>query len=304
MTVEPRPLRDEDPLAAAFFSHRSRLRAIAHRVLGSQWDAEDVVQEAWLRLRGADVATIDNLEAWLTVVVSRLSVDLLRSRGARREDLDADLPEAPHEAEIHGPEAAALHADEVSAALLVVLESLTPLERLAFVLHDVFGLSFDDVAPIVERTPAATRQLASRARRSVRAVDVSSERSRRVEAVEAFLKASREGDFGALLRLLDPDIELRTDDYAFALAAPHAAEGAPLLERRLRGADAVARAFAGRARDAVVAIVDGLAGAAYAPAGTPVAIYTIAFRGGAISRIDVIGEPGLLSELNTQLARS
>jgi RNA polymerase sigma-70 factor (ECF subfamily) len=181
--------------------------------------------------------------------------------------------------------------------MLVVLDALSPLERLAFVLHDVFGLSFDDIAPIVERTPTAARQLASRARRRVRGVDLPAERMRQREAVGAFLRAARDGDFGTLLQLLDPEVELRTDAGAVAIAAPHAEQGAPLLRRHARGADAVARVFAGRAEQTEIALVDGFPGAAYAPGGVPQAVYAVHLQGGRIVRIDVIGDAAHIAEL-------
>jgi RNA polymerase sigma factor (sigma-70 family) len=272
-------------LAAEFTRQRARLRGIAYRILGSHHDAEDAVQEAWLRLQQADAAAIANLEAWLTVVVSRISLDVLRSGSVRHEDLSSDLPESSDE----GLDDPAVVADEVGAAMLVVLDALSPLERLAFVLHDVFGLSFDRIAPIVERTPTAARQLASRARRRVREVDVAAERSRQREAVEAFLRASREGDFGTLLRLLDPEVELRADAEVVAQAAPYHDHGAPLLTPRAHGADAVARIFA------------GLVGAAYAPDGTVRALFSLRIRAGRIVRIDVIGAADQLADIDVVL---
>ncbi|GIJ56419.1 sigma-70 family RNA polymerase sigma factor [Virgisporangium aurantiacum] len=285
-------------LAAEFTRQRPRLRAIAYRILGSHHDAEDAVQESWLRLQQADAGAIENLEAWLTVVVSRLSLDQVRSAASKHEDLDADLPAGSGDT---GVEDEAVAADEVGAAMLVVLDALGPLERLAFVLHDIFGLSFERIAPIVERTPTAARQLASRARRRVREVDVEAERSRQREAVEAFLRASREGDFGTLLRLLDPEVELRADAEVVAAAAPYAEHGAPLLTTRARGADAVARVFAGRARETRWAEVDGLVGAAYAPDGTVQALYSVRIRNGRITRIDVMGATDVLADIPVTL---
>lgn len=295
----PRPhtTRSDRDLAAVFAAQRPRLRAIAYRALGSHWDAEDAVQEAWLRLQRAKTDEIDNLEAWLTTVISRVSVDQLRARGSRHEDARAELPEDDPLPAAWGPEASALRADEVGTAMLVVLDTLSPLERLAFVLHDVFGLSFDDIAPIVERTPAATRQLASRARRRLREVDVLAERTRQREAVDAFLKASREGDFAALLQLLDPEVELYADADAVATATPYADHGAPLLQHHVRGADAVARVFAGRAEQTQIAFIDGSPGATYAPDGAPQAVYAIHLHDGRITNIDVIGNTAHLADL-------
>ncbi len=291
----------ERELAREFAAQRPRLRAIAYRMLGSYFDAEDAVQEAWLRLQRADAGAIENLEAWLTVVVSRVCVDQLRGKESRHEDLAAELPDDGSAAQSRGPEASALHAEELGTAMLAVLETLGPLERLALVLHDMFGLSFDDIAPIVERTPAAARQLASRARRRVRGVDVTAERARQREAVSAFLRASRDGDFGMLLQLLDPEVELRSDAEVVAAAAAYGADGAPLLQSRLHGADAVARIFAGRAQQTQVAIIDGMLGAAYAPARAPQAIYTFRFAGDRITRIDVLGAADQLADLAVTL---
>lgn len=295
--------RSDRDLAESFAAQRPRLRNIAYRMLGSYWDADDAVQEAWLRLQRADADRIDNLEAWLTVVISRVSVDHLRSRGARHEDAEADLPVEAPGPEATAPDASALRSEELGAAMLVVLEALSPLERLAFVLHDVFGLSFDDIAPIVERTPTAARQLASRARRRIRDVDVPAERMRQREAVGAFLRAARQGDFGTLLQLLDPEVELRADADAMATAAPHVDQGAPLLQRHVHGADAVARAFAGRAEQTETALVDGFPGAAYAPGGVPRAVYAIRLQNGRITRIDIIGDTTQLADLTVDLDR-
>lgn len=289
--------RSYDRSVEEFTAQRPRLRRIAWRMLGSYADAEDAVQETWLRLQRADVDAIGDLPAWLTTVVSRVCIDQLRSRGARHEDGDADLPDAALPDDPDAPEATALRAEEVGSALLVVLDALGPLERLALILHDVFGLSFDEIAPIVERTSTATRQLASRARRRIRSVDVSAERERRRDAVEAFLKASRDGDFGALLQLLDPEVELRADDAVVAGVADAADHGAPLLESRVRGADAVARVFAGRAEQARVAVVDGLPGAVYAADGVVRAAYALRLERGRIVRIEVIGDSDRLDEL-------
>ncbi|SDD28678.1 sigma-70 family RNA polymerase sigma factor [Auraticoccus monumenti] len=288
-------------LEDAFDARRQRLRSIAHRVLGSHWDADDAVQETWVRLSRVDADTIDNLNAWLTTVVSRVSIDLLRSRGARREDLDDDVPDTG--AEDDDPETVTLRDEEVEAAMVVVLDQLTPLERLAFVLHDVFGLSFADVAPIVERSPAAARQLASRARRRVAGVDVPAERTRRADAVAAFLKASRQGDFGDLLQLLDPEVELRADPVVVAGAQASAEAGAPLLQPRVRGADAVARVFAGRAEETRVAIIDGLPGAVFAPDGVLRAAFVIHLGEHGIAGLEVIGDPSRLAQLRVVPAR-
>lgn len=293
---QPQPGSDPD-LADTFAAQRPRLRSIAHRMLGSQWDADDAVQETWVRLQRTKTDEIVNLEAWLTAVISRASIDQLRTKGARHEDVDADTPDAEPGNAIREPEASALQADDVGTAMLIVLDTLNPLERLALLLHDVFGLSFDDIAPIVERTPATARQLASRARRRIRDVNIPAERSRQREAVSAFLKASREGDFGTLLQLLDPDVELRADADAVSTTALGADHGAPLLQPYVHGADAVARVFGGRARGTQIAIINGLPGATFAPDGEPWAIYTIHLHDDRITRIEAIADARQLADL-------
>src|SRR5213080_2995604 len=224
-------MSDTQFLAEQFEQHRTHLRAVAYRMLGSVSEADDAVQEAWLRLSRSDTGEVENLRAWLTTVVARVCLDMMRSRRSRREEpLGPHVPE-PIVSREDGldPENEALLADSVGLALLVVLEKLTPAERLAFVLHDMFAVPFDEIAPIVDRTPEATRQLASRARRRVRGEravpDADLDTQRRV--VDAFLAAAREGDFEALVEVLDPDVVLRADF----------GPGAPV--RELRGADAV-----------------------------------------------------------------
>jgi RNA polymerase sigma-70 factor (ECF subfamily) len=199
-------------LAREFERHRARLRAIAHRMLGSQAEADDAVQETWLRLSRTDTATIENLGAWLTTVVSRVCLNVLRARDARREDLVDQIPD-PVVAAVDDPQHEAELADGVGIALLVVLETLSPSERVAFVLHDLFAVPFDEIAALLDRTPEAARQLASRARRRVRGGTprADADRGRRQEIVDAFLAAAREGDFGGLLALLDPDVVRRAD---------------------------------------------------------------------------------------------
>lgn len=292
----------EHDLAGSFAAQRARLRRIAYRMLGSHWDAEDAVQETWLRLQRTDLDKIENLEAWLTTVISRVSIDQLRARGARHEDTEAELPDEDPRLESKGPEPSSPEADavlgeELGTAMVIVLDALGPLERLAFVLHDIFGMPFDEIAPILERTPTAARQLASRARRRIRDVDLVAERGRRREAVDAFLSAARQGDFGGLLQLLDPEVELRSDAEVIATAAPYADSGAPLLQAEARGADAVARVFAGRADLAEPAFVEGIPGVVYAPAGVPSAIYAIELRNGRITRIEAIGRASQLEDL-------
>ncbi|MFD3811731.1 sigma-70 family RNA polymerase sigma factor [Rhodococcus sp. NPDC058639] len=296
-----------DGLAAQFVVQRPKLHAIAQRTLGSPWNADDAVQETWLRLQQADIGRIRNLEAWLTTVVSRVCIDMIRRRATWREELGHDHSgEAgsgtgtPAERE---PASAVLLSEDLALALHVVLDTLGPLERLALVLHDVFALSYDDIAPIVERTPATARQLASRARARVRSVDVDSVREKRESAITAFLDAARNGEFGTLLQLLDSDIELRSDDTAVHLAAEGADHGAPLLGRRISGADAVARAFAGRAELATPIHIGGVPGAAYVSDGVVHALYLFEFRADTIHRVSVIADPARLSGLLVDGAR-
>src|SRR4051795_7165766 len=210
-------MADQDWLAERFEANRSHLRGVAYRMLGSVAEADDAVQEAWIRLSRADTSQVDNLRAWLTTVVGRVCLNMLRSRTTRREaSLETHLPEPVLSSEDGiDPEQEALLGDSVGLAMLVVLDSLTPAERVAFVLHDVFGVPFDEIAPIVGRTPAAARQLASRARRRVRGMDqekaTAADRRLQRKVVNAFLAAGRDGDFEALVRILDPDVEVRID---------------------------------------------------------------------------------------------
>jgi RNA polymerase sigma-70 factor (ECF subfamily) len=286
-----------DWLATEFERHRGHLRAVGYRMLGSVSEAEDAVQEAWLRLDRADPGGTDDLRGWLTVVVGRICLDALRRRKSRREQLTGSwLPEPivrmPND---HGPEGDTVMADSVGLALLVVLESLTPAERLAFVLHDVFGVPFDEIAPVVERSPAAARQLASRARRRVRAEapepDADLAVQRRV--VDAFLAAARNGDFEGLMRVLDPDVVLRVDG---GPNAPRAFSRPPLV-----GAEAVASQAEGFRRGAVGAkaepvIVNGAPGVLVRyPARSLLGAFTV--RNGLIVEIDLIADPDKLLRL-------
>ncbi|HEY9293795.1 MAG TPA: sigma-70 family RNA polymerase sigma factor [Microlunatus sp.] len=295
-------------VADLFEEQRPRLRSIAFRMLGSHSDAEDAVQEAWLRLQRSDIEAVQNLAGWLTTVVSRVCLDQLRSRGSRREDLMDELPAGAEGSAAQGrpaptPEDQSVEADAVGAALLVVLETLSPGERLAFVLHDLFGLPFDEIAPIVGKTPAAARQLASRARRRVQGAEPSGEQDRQRQVVTAFLAASREGDFSRLLQLLDPEVELRADPRVVVGANAAAAVGdpAPLLAEQLRGADAVARVFAGRAQGAQLALIDGVPGAVWAPGGKVRTVFAVEIHDGRITRFEVIGDPALLRDLTVTL---
>lgn len=288
--------RRRDWLAAEFERHRAHLRAVGYRMLGSVSEAEDAVQEAWLRLDRSDPGGTDDLRGWLTVVVGRICLDALRRRKSRREQLTGSwLPEPiVRAAGAAGPERDAEMADSVGLALLVVLESLTPAERLSFVLHDVFGVPFDEIAPVVDRTPAAARQLASRARRRVRAEAPEPDADLAVQrrAVDAFLAAARDGDFEALLRVLDPDVVLRVDG---GPNAPRALSAPPIV-----GAEAVARGaggFRGAAAHAEPVIVNGGAGLLVRfPARSFLAGFTVVQ--GRIVAIDIIVDPEKLRALD------
>ena len=280
-------------LADRFALHRAKLFAIAHRTLGSPWSADDALQEVWIRLQRAKTAEIDNLEAWLTTVVSRVCIYMIRQRASRREDhddLDASLERAVAGADATDPAHRAMRSDDLALAMQVILDTLGPLERLALVLHDVFALSYDDIAPIVERSPVAARQLASRARARVRAVDVTTVRVRHQVAIAAFLEAARDGDFARLLQLLDPEIEVRSDATAVEASSAGAAHGAPLLADRVRGADAVARVFAGRAALTRLVLVGGVPSAAYITSDGVNALYLVGFEADRIISIDVLAD--------------
>lgn len=284
-----------DRLTERFEEHRIRLRAVAYRMLGSVSEAEDAVQETWLRLDRTDAAEIENLGGWLTTVVARVCLNVLRSRDHRREEpLDAAFSE-PADSAVD-PAADAELVDSVGLAMLVVLDTLAPAERLAFVLHDMFAVPFDEIAPLIDRTPAAARQLASRARRRVQGRPIAAEPdlARRRQVVDAYLTAARGGDFAALLELLHPDVALRADK-----AAGPSRE--PIF---LRGASVVARgAAAASVRAAVtqLALVNGGIGLVMADEGRPSVVLTFAFVDGKISEIDVIADRERLRGLDLVL---
>jgi RNA polymerase sigma-70 factor (ECF subfamily) len=291
---------ESDWLAKEFEANRKRLQVAACRMLGSVAEAEDVVQEAWLRLSRSDAGEVENLGGWLTTVVARGALDRLRARKSRREEpLETQAIGAPP-AETGNPEHDVLLADSVGPALLVVLDTLTPRERVAFVLHDMFGLSFEEIAPIVDRTPAAARKLASRARGRVqgRAKTPDASLTRRREIVDAFLAASREGDFGALLALLDPAVVLRADAAAVTVSAARQAQGAPRLAPELHGPHAVAETFSGRARTAQPALIDGAPGAVWAPGGEVRAVFMFAVERGSVTGIEVVAETARIAALD------
>ena len=284
-----------DWLADRFEEHRSHLRAVAYRMLGSASDADDAVQEAWIRLSRTDSSAVENLGGWLTTVVARVALDILRSRTSRREEPVAEVPVAPSDNGMSEtePERAAELADSLGPAMLVVLETLSPAERIAFVLHDMFAVPFDEIAPIVGRSPAATRQLASRARRRVQRVDavVPDDRARARRIVRAFLAASRNGDFRALVALLDPEVELSADVDAVRVGA----------SELVRGAQAVAETFSGRARAAHLALIDGQPGAVWAPGGKPRIVLSFTVAEDKIRAIRLLANPTQLDELDLVL---
>ncbi|MFG1639143.1 sigma-70 family RNA polymerase sigma factor [Amycolatopsis sp. NPDC049252] len=285
-------MTDADWLAHRFETHRDHLRAVAYRMLGSLSEADDAVQESWLRLGRSDTSDVENLAGWLTTVVGRVCLDMLRSRKARREEF---VPDPIISREDDGPEESALLADSVGLALLVVLDTLTPGERLAFVLRDMFAMPFDEIAPIVGRSEAATRQLASRARRRVQGAPVAPDPdvARQREVVDAFLAAARGGDFEALVTVLDPDVVLRADRGA--------AQGGPI---EVTGAAAVANealtfsrlgAGGGTVRRA---LVNGAAGVVSTRDGRPFSVLGFTVSGGRIVEIDILADPARLDRLD------
>lgn len=286
---------DEKLLGELFQAQRPRLRAIGYRMLGSLSEADDAVQEAWLRLQRSDADAIDNLDAWLSTVVGRICLDLLRSRAARREEpLEVYVPDpviaAPGVAD---PEREALLGDSIGLALLIVLDALPPAERLAFVLHDSFAVPFEEIAPVVGRSVAATRQLASRGRRRVHGASPGSlvDTTRQREVVEAFLAASRDGSFDALVAVLDPDVLVRADYGAMATSAR------PLL----RGAAKVARQalmFRSAAREARIVLISGVLGLVTTQDGAAYSVMSFTERGGRIVQLDILADPARLATLD------
>src|SRR3989454_9189486 len=283
---------DRGWLATRFEENRTHLKAVAYRMLGSVSEAEDAVQDAWLRLSRSDASGVENLDGWLTTIVARVCLDMLRSRKSRREEpLGAQAPEmiVSREDPID-PEHEALLADSIGLALLVVLETLAPAERVAFVLHDMFDLPFDEIAPIVGRSPTAARQLASRARRRVQGAAMVTEPdlARQRKVVDAFLAASRGGDFDALLAVLDPDVVLRADRAAVQTGA----------QEEVRGPEAVARTFAGRARAARPALVNGAAGLVWAQGGRPRVVFEFKITRRQNGGIEPVPDPPRLPPLD------
>lgn len=281
-------------MASRFEEHRAHLRSVAYRMLGSLSDADDAVQETWMRLSRAGADDVENLRGWLTTVVARVSLNMMRSRAARREEPMPEFP--PSDAFIAGNtadvEQETLLADSVGVALLVVLERLTPAERLAFVLHDMFDLPFEEIASIVGRSPAAARQLASRARRRVRGAPVASESDLKSQrrVVDAFLAAVRSGDFDALVAMLDPDVVLRADRVALL-------SGASMVQGALAVAKGASR-FARLARYCEVALVDGAPAIVLAPRGRLLRVLRLTVAGDRVTGLDVVADPAALRRLD------
>src|SRR5512146_1966451 len=283
-------------LATKFQENRGHLRAVAYRMLGSATEAEDAVQEAWLRLTRAETSEVENLGGWLTTVVARICLDMLRSRTSRREDsLEEQVAEPVAKTESMNPEQEAVMADSVGLALLVVLDRLSPAERLAFVLHDMFAVSFEEIAAITGRTTAAVRQLASRARRRVQGANVrGAQRAQEREVVNAFLKALRSGDFEGLVAVLDPNVVVRIDEAA----------GRPGAPREIRGAENWARgaiAFRQMARFVEPMLVDGSVGLVLAPGGKLERALRVRFENGKIAEVEIIGEASRLQRLELEV---
>jgi len=291
---------ERDWLARRFEAHRPHLRAVAYRMLGSLSEADDAVQEAWLRLSRIDAGAVDNLGGWLTTVVARLCLDMLRARTARREEpLGPHLPDPVVDPEGGlDPEHQALVAEGVGLALLVVLDTLTPAERLAFVLHDTFAVPFEEVAALLERSPAATRQLASRARRRVRQVApvAGADRTGQRAVVDAFLAAARDGDFDALLGVLDPDVVVRADQGPVPAGASRVVRGA-------RAAASQALAFSERARLARPVLVNGADGLVVATNGRTLSVMGFTVARGRIVEIDILTDPERLRRLDLAASR-
>lgn len=282
---------EHEGLAERFELHRNHLQAVAYRMLGQLSEAEDAVQESWLRLSRADTSDVENWGGWLTTVVSRICLDMLRSRKSRREEsIETFLPESLAGDENGDPEREALLADSVGLALLVVLGNLNPAERVTFVLHDIFAMSFREIAPIVGKSEMATRQLASRARRRMRGAekapdaDLASQR----ELIDAFLAAAHAGDFEALVEALDPDVVLRDDRRVGAFG-------------ETRGARALAKQIAGRAQAAQTAFVNGTVGIIAAPRGKLLYVLQFAIRHGKIAEVELISDPARLRRLDLAL---
>jgi RNA polymerase sigma factor (sigma-70 family) len=286
-----------DWLAGRFEENRDRLRGVAYRMLGSAAEADDAVQETWLRVSRSGADDVENLAGWLTTVTARVCLNILQARRSRPEEpAGAQPPELAGLREGQSPEDQALLADSVGLALLAVLDTLSPAERVAFVLHDMFAVTFEEIAPIVGRSPTAARQLASRARRRIQGATpaTDADRARQRKVVTAFLAASHRGDFAALLELLDPDVVLRADQAAVRIGAPG----------QLSGARDVAGRFSGQAQAAQLALIDGLAGLVWATRGQPRVVFTFTITSGRVAAIDMTADPGRLRRLDLAILDS
>jgi RNA polymerase sigma factor (sigma-70 family) len=287
-----------DWLAKRFDANRTHLRAVAYRMLGSASEAEDAVQETWLKLSRSDSREVENLGGWLTTVLARVCLDMLRSRRSRREEPLAAAPETPSD---ESPEDDLALADATGPALLVVLEALAPGERVAFVLHDMFDLSFEEIARILGSTPAAARQLASRARRRVQGTEAPTANvSQHRELVGAFLAASRDGDFERLVAVLSPEVVLRADEAALRAAAARPGR-APELAPEVRGATRVANAFKGRAQGASPALINGEPGAVWAMGGRVLTAFVFTIEHDKITGIEVVMDPARIAGLDVKI---
>ena len=291
-----------ETLAQTFESARKHLKAVAYQMLGSHGEAEDAVQEAWLRLNKSNSDEIDNLQGWLTTVVARICLDMLRSRKAKREDpIDDQVLKIPSESH-KNPEAEFMLADSVGPALLLVLELLTPAERIALVLHDIFDVSFEEIASIVDRTEEATRQLASRARNKVRGGNASQvDKEKQKKIVTAFISAARSGNFESLIRVLHPDVVLRADETAVKIAELNKDKGAPQFKPIMNGAKVIAETFKGKAAAAQLAWINGEAGGTWAPAGKPVVAFVFKTFGGKISEIEIVMDKEALEKSKVEI---
>jgi RNA polymerase sigma factor (sigma-70 family) len=291
-----------DPsLNERFEENRPRLRAVAYRLLGSPTETDDAVQETWLRVTQADTRAVENLGGWLTTVITHVCLDMLRARKTRENAAPA-LLEGAAASQATDPEREVLLADAVGSAMMVVLGTLSPAERVAFVLHDLFALSFEDIGAIVGRSTVATRQLASRARRLVQgAGEGDKEVPTQREVAQAFMAASREGNLEAVLAVLDPDVVLRVDAAAVRAAVANEAKGAPRLVPEVRGAADVARVFLGSAQAARPVLVGGTSGAAWAPGGHPRAVWTFRVEQGRIVEVQFILDPKAIARLEVLL---
>jgi RNA polymerase sigma-70 factor, ECF subfamily len=288
---------DREWLAERFEADRTRLQAVAYRLLGSTSEADDAVQEAWLRLSRSDTTEVENLGGWLTTVVSRVCLDMLRSRRSRREEpLEPDTETTPDPTDT---EREVVLAESVGFAMQAVVQRLAPAERVAFVLHDVFGVSFDDIAGIVGRSPTAARQLASRGRRRIQGASEEGHAAdlvRQRDIVEAFFRAARGGDFQGLLEVLDPDVVLRPDETALQMGIRNG-----WIRSELHGADAVAAQFNGQAQAAQVALIDGAPGGVWAAGGIPRVAFGFTIQDGKVVEIELIADAERLSRMKIEM---